>query len=346
MQKLVDHQQINWSNFEMLLRKQIDNIPNADLEVKKFKEGFSNQTYLITFGDWEGVMRCPPFGEIPPKAHDMKREYKLLEKISRAYSLAPKPFLYSEDKSIMSRHFYVMEKKHGVVIDDTLPEKFDDSKKNGPIISRSVVEALVKLHAIDCKKENLMEIGKPEGYLERQVHSWMKRYKHSKTDNVTNHNHVEKWLIDQMPKTEEITIVHNDFKLNNLVFDANDISVLNGVLDWELATIGDPLTDVGSSVVLWREPTDPDIGVNIVTNQPGFYRRRDFIEAYASISGRDISNITFYVTFGFYKLAVILQQIYYRWSKGELQDERFQELYKAVNNLMEMAELTKNNRIL
>lgn len=170
----------------------------------------------------------------------------------------------------MNRHFYVMKKKEGVVIDDSLPPSFSDAKKYGPIISESMIQSLVQLQAIDCEKEGLMDIGKPEGYLERQVRGWMKRFERSKTDNVITPTSVERWLLEHLPETR---IVHNDFKLNNLVFDASEPSKVNGVLDWELSTIGDPMTDVGATVFYWIQPTDPDLGITDVTNQKGLYNR-------------------------------------------------------------------------
>lgn len=346
MRRYVDDEFINWEKLVIFLRERVPGIPDGELEVRKFSEGYSNPTYLLKIGEWEGVLRRPPFGAIPPKAHDMEREFRLLTKISRVFPLAPKPYVFGQDDRIMNRHFYVMERKRGIVINQSLPEKFSDSRKFGPIISRSIIDTMIKLHAIDYQKAGLGDLGRPEGYLERQVHGWIKRFNRSLTDNVLPVKALERWLITRMPASKEATIVHNDFKLNNLVFDADDLSIVRGLLDWELAAIGDPLTDVGSSIVFWGERSDPEIGISVVTNQPGFISRREFAEMYARLSGRDLSEITYYVTFGFYKLAAILQQIYFRWYHGELHDDRFRNLHQAVNNLMEMAEATRNNRFL
>src|SRR5690606_5920037 len=182
-----------------------------------------------------------------------------------------------------------------------------------------------QLQAIDYKKAGLAEMGKPEGFLERQVKGWIKRYDHSKTESIPQLSELEQWLAANLPKTQETTIVHNDFKLNNMVLDAQDPGKAVGILDWELSTIGDPMSDLGSTVAYWGQTDDPDMGINIVTSQKGFYTRREFVEAYANASGRDVSNINYYVTFGFYKLAVILQQIHYRWKIGEIDDDRFGE---------------------
>lgn len=342
----VDHENIDWTVLESYLKENISDVaPDQSLIVEKFTEGYSNLTYLVKIGEWEAILRRPPFGKIPPRAHDMQREYNILEKINPVFPLAPKPYLYSEDEKIMDKHFYVMEKKQGLVIDDTIPSSYGESTKVGPLISKSVIKTLSRLQSIDYKTAGLEGFGKPEGYLERQVNGWIRRYKQSKTDSYTIINELEEWFLKNYPLNNETTIVHNDFKLNNLIFDKDNIGEIIGVLDWELSTVGDPLTDVGSTVAYWGQPEDPDMGINIVTNQQGFYSRREFIEEYSLYSGRDMSDIKFYVSFGFYKLAVILQQIYYRWKIGELKDDRFGDLNKAISNLFEMADLTRKNKL-
>lgn len=342
----IDQEHINWGVLEAMIREKIPGLPNQAMKVRKFTEGYSNQTYLLTFGDWESVLRRPPFGEIPAKAHDIKREYIILSRLYGEYSLAPKPYLYSEDPAIMGRHFYIMEKKEGVVLNDVLPDTYGSSREVGPAISKSIINSLIELQYVDYKRANLLEIGKPEGYLERQINSWITRYSISKTDDISGVVELEAWLLGQLPKTVDTTIVHNDFKLNNLVLDPHNPNVVKGVLDWELAIIGDSMSDIGSVLAYWGEANDPDLGVSVVTNQPGFYSRREMAEKYAQMSGRDISHIDYYVTFGFYKLAVILQQLYFRWKKGALYDERFKNLHVPINNLIEMANLTRTKKIL
>ena len=337
---------IDWKKLEQYLRKSINGLPSGKLEVEKFSEGYSNLTYLLKINDWEGVLRRPPFGKVPPKAHDMAREFKMLEKVNPVFPLAPKPFVFCEDLEIMDKHFYVMEKKQGVVIDDRLPEKYGDSTLAGPQISKNVISTLVQLQSINYIDAGLAEMGKPEGFLERQVSGWIKRYGASKTEEIPHLEELESWLMANLPVNPETTIVHNDFKLNNMVMDAEDPSKTVGILDWELSTIGDPLSDLGSTVAYWGQSNDPDMGINIITDQPGFYTRREFIQEYSSQSGRDVSQISYYVAFGFYKLAVILQQIHYRWKIGAISDERFGELNKAVSNLIDMSNLTRTNQLL
>ncbi len=337
---------INWKKLEQYLRTAIPEIPQGELEARKFSEGYSNLTYLLKIGDWEAVLRRPPFGKIPPKAHDMNREYRILAKVNPVFTYAPKPYVYCEDPSIMDKHFYVMEKKQGIVIDDELPKQYNNSEIAGPMISNSVIRTLVELQSVDYKSAGLQDIGRPQGFLERQVLNWIKRYASAKTENISNIEGLEKWLKENLPENPETTIVHNDFKLNNMIFDENSPSRVVGVLDWELSTIGDPLSDLGATVAYWGQQDDPDMGINIITDQPGFYSRRAFVEEYANLSGRDVSNIAYYVTFGFYKLAVILQQIHHRWKIGAVDDERFGGLNIAVANLVEMANLTRTNQLL
>jgi len=320
---------IDWKKLEQYLRKSINGLPSGKLEVEKFSEGYSNLTYLLKINEWEGVLRRPPFGKVPPKAHDMEREFKMLEKVNPVFPLAPKPFVFCEDPEIMDKHFYVMEKKQGVVIDDKLPEKYGDSTIAGPQISKNVISTLVQLQSINYIDAGLAGMGKPEGFLERQVSGWIKRYGASKTEEIPHLEELELWLMSNLPINPETTIVHNDFKLNNMVMDAED-----------------PSKTLGSTVAYWGQSNDPDMGINIITDQPGFYKRREFIQEYSSQSGRDVSQISYYVAFGFYKLAVILQQIHYRWKIGAISDERFGELNKAVSNLIDMSNLTRTNQLL
>ncbi|MFP3324014.1 phosphotransferase family protein [Planococcus sp. SIMBA_160] len=339
-------QEVDWNKVENFLRKAIPGLPEGEMKVSQFSEGYSNLTYLLQIGAWEGVLRRPPFGEIPPKAHDMEREFKMLEKVHPVFPLAPEPFVYCEDPEVMDKHFFIMERKAGIVVDEDLPEKLGSPEQAGPLISKNVVSTLVQLQSIDYKEAGLAEMGKPEGFMERQVKGWIKRYHHSKTDEIEGLEELEQWLIENIPVNEETTIVHNDFKLNNMVIDEESPGLATGVLDWELSTIGDPLSDVGSTLAYWGQAEDEDIGINIISSHSGFYSRKEFVEEYAKQSGRDVSNINYYLAFGFYKLAGILQQIYYRWDTGEIEDERFHQLDKAVANLIVMANRARKGEVL
>jgi aminoglycoside phosphotransferase (APT) family kinase protein len=337
---------INWSVIEEYLRRVIPGLSNDALKIKQFPAGYSNLTYLIAIRNWEAVLRRPPFGPIPPKAHDMKREFEILEKMNQVFPLAPKPYLYCEDPLIMERHFFVMEKKEGLVLDDSLPKEYENRQDTGRLVSNAVVDTLVNLHDVDYKAGGLSNFGHPDGYLRRQVHGWIKRFHNAKTDNTPAIESLEKWLIENIPPSPSPTIIHNDFKLNNMMFSSVDPGEVIGVLDWELSTIGDPLTDLGTVLAYWTEADDKDTGLTSVTTTHGFLTRRELLERYAKKSGRDVSHVDYYLTFAFYKIAVILQQIYYRWKIGEAKDERFGKLASGIKNLLEQATRAQKKKIL
>nr|WP_263326642.1 phosphotransferase family protein [Neobacillus sp. Marseille-Q6967] len=338
--------EVNWFKVERYLKQEIPGLSDASIQVKPFSAGYSNLTYFITIGDWQAVLRRPPFGPIPPKAHDMKRECEILEKLNRVFPLAPKPYLYCEDSNIMERHFYVMEKKEGIVLDDSLPAEFENREETGRLVSNAVVDTLVKLHMIDYEAAGLHDFGYPNGYLSRQVHGWIKRFQNSKTNDIPAVETLEKWLIDNIPPSPAPTIVHNDFKLNNMMFSSSNPGEVVGVFDWELSTIGDPFTDLAAAIAYWSAPGEEDTGLTSVTTKPGFFSRKELLELYAKKSGRDVSNIDYYLTFAFYKIAVILQQIYYRWKIGEATDERFSKLDIGIKNLLNQAGKAQRKELL
>jgi aminoglycoside phosphotransferase (APT) family kinase protein len=345
-QSLNKEYKVNWSAVEEHLRQEISGLSGDTLNVKPFTAGYSNLTYLISIGQWQAVLRRPPFGPIPPKAHDMKREYEILKKLHREFPFAPKPILYCENPDIMESHFYVMEKIDGVVLDDCLPAEFKEQPDIGRRVSYALVDTLVKLHEIDYEAAGLEGIGVPKGYLTRQVNGWIKRFHHSKTEDIPEVTSLEYWLINNIPPSPAPTIVHNDFKFNNIMFSKINPEEVIGVFDWELSTIGDPLTDLGSMLAYWTEPGEGETGLTSITTLPGFASRKEVLERYAEKSGRDVSNIDYYLTFGFYKIAVILQQIYYRWKIGETKDERFGKLNVGIKNLLEQAERARFKDIL
>ncbi|WP_458413413.1 phosphotransferase family protein [Schinkia sp. CFF1] len=340
--------ELNWIKIEDFLRTQKMVLPDSPLEIEQFSAGYSNLTYFIRMGDWKAVLRRPPFGPIPPKAHDMKREFKILQRLNSVFPLAPKPYLYCEDPNIMDRHFYIMEKKDGIVIDEAMPEEFKVIPESGYFISKAVVTTLTQLHEVDFKKAGLETLGYPEGFLSRQVHGWIKRYNNAKTDEIAGVEELEKWLIDNIPTSPPASIVHCDYKLNNMMFANCNPGEIIGLFDWELSTLGDPLTDVGAMLAYWEQEGDPYTGLTSVSkeSQFGFASRRELLEMYATQSGRDVSKIDYYLAFAFYKIAGILQQIYYRWKMGEAKDERFGKLGQGVINLMELSLRARKKEIL
>lgn len=333
-------EELDVEKLEPFLRTNVDSFPDAPLKIEQFPSGLSNLTYVLKAGKWEAVLRRPPLGPVAPKAHNMKRECEILEKVHPVFPLAPKPLVFSEDTGILGSPFFVMERRHGIVLDRELPSGMNLEEEDFANISETMVDKLVELHNIDYEKAGLDEIGHPDGFLERQVHGWINRYERSKTDQIIGVEALTHWLVNHLPSSPAPTLIHYDFKLNNVLFSEENGVELTGVFDWEMSTIGDPLADLGVAMSYWTEKDDPDVlkygqGKPSVTIRPGFYTRDQMIQSYAEKSGRDVSQIHYYLTFAYFKLAVICQQIYYRWKKGQTQDERFARLGDFVKMLIE-----------
>ncbi len=296
------------------------------LIVEQFPGGHSNLTYLLRLGACEYVLRRPPVGPVAPKAHDMAREYRVLARVHPVFPPAPQVYLLCEDASIIGVPFFVMERRHGIVLRGG---GYVDAER----VSRAFMDCFVALHDIDLAAYGLLPLGKPEGFLERQVQGWSDRWRRSKTDDVPDMDRVIVWLAEHMPQPLAPTLVHNDFKLDNLMLATGDPGRVEAVLDWEMTTIGDPLVDVGLSLCYWTFGVTggPDLGIG------GWYSRDRFIQEYATRTGRDLSRIDWYEVLGIFKLAVILQQIYFRWNVGQTKDERFASLGARVRKLVEGA---------
>jgi len=325
---------------ERYLREHIPGLGAGSLHVRQFPSGASNLTYLLQIGEWEGVLRRPPFGPVPPRAHDMARESTLLWKIHPVFPLAPRPYVFCDDLSIMGAPFYVMERKKGVVLDSTFPPGVTPTPELCRRISQTVVQTLAQIHALDWRAAGLDTLGHPEGFLARQVKGWIERYFRAQTDEIPQVEPLTRWLAAHIPASPPPSLIHNDFKLNNMLLDPNDLARPTGVLDWEMATIGDPLFDLAISLSYWVGPDDPaelQRVLPVVTVTPGFFTRQEFLELYARASGRDLANLHFYLTFAYFKLAVILQQIYVRWVRGQTRDERFARFGESVRHLIAYA---------
>ena len=322
---------------EQYLRDHIVEIGEGALQVRQFPSGASNLTYLLHIGNWEGVLRRPPFGPVPPKAHDMKRECGLLQKLNPVFPLAPKPYIFCDDPAILGAPFYVMERRKGVVVNTSFPPGVTPTPDLCEQISHTVIETLAHIHAIDWQAAGLDTFGHTTGFLERQVKGWIERYHRAKTDDLPQVEPLTNWLVSHIPQSPASTLIHNDFKLNNMMLDAHDLTLPVAVFDWEMATIGDPLFDLATSLSYWATADDPEELKTIlptVTMLPGFVSREAFMEIYARKSSRDLSSIDYYMIFAYFKMAVIIQQIYVRWKRGQTQDERFGAFGDRVNMLI------------
>ncbi|MGE7760885.1 phosphotransferase family protein [Peribacillus sp. NPDC097895] len=331
-------EELNLDALVDFLRKNVLDLPKEPLELQQFSTGYSNLTYQLKMGEWEAVLRRPPLGPVAPKAHDMKREHHILSRINPYFHAAPEPILYSDDESIAGAPFFLMERKHGIVIDTEFPAGIEPTFERCRQLSNVLVNRLADLHSIPHEKTGLAEISKPEGFIERQVYGWISRYERAKTDEIKEVAPLINYLKQNIPKYSQTSIIHYDYKINNAMFN-QDLTEMVGLFDWEMSTVGDPLADLGVALSYWTESGDPELikfglGQASITTLNGFLTRKEFIESYAARSGRDVSNVDFYLTFGYFKLAVILQQIYYRYKKGQTSDPRFSKLGKTVKSLL------------
>jgi aminoglycoside phosphotransferase (APT) family kinase protein len=311
----------------------------GDLEVEQFPAGQSNLTYLLRSGDWEAVLRRPPLGPVPPRAHDMPREFRILRSLHPVFPLAPQPYVLCEDESIVGAPFYVMERRRGLILDQELPPWWQPDPGLHREITESLVRVLVNLHAVDWQAAGLSDVGRPDGYMRRQVNGWVERYFRAKTEDVPGVDSLTSWISERLPESPPAAVIHNDYKLNNVLLSGVDPRQVTAVLDWEMTTIGDPLSDIASLLVYWTEPGDADLmgGLKSVTAEPGFPSRREVLEMYARLSGRDLSALDWYLAFAYFKVGVICQQIYYRWFKGQTHDARFADLGAVAKHLIDQA---------
>jgi aminoglycoside phosphotransferase (APT) family kinase protein len=318
----------------------------APLEVAQFPSGHSNLTYLLRLGDRELVLRRPPFGTKVKSAHDMSREYRVLSKLHAAYPSAPEVLLYSDDNSILGSPFYVMKPIHGIILRRSVPAGLNFTADVARRLSESFLDNLARLHGLDYSAIGLGDLGKPQGYLERQVRGWIERYRDSQTHELSEVEPISAWLMKNLPTTSEAALIHNDYKFDNVVLDPADITKIVGVLDWEMCTIGDPLSDLGTALAYWVGPEDGEELQRIrwgPTNCPGSLSRAQLVERYARLTGREVSHISFYVAFARFKVAVVVQQIYYRYHHGLTKDQRFAALLDVAKILLRASLLSAEN---
>jgi aminoglycoside phosphotransferase (APT) family kinase protein len=313
------------------------------ITVEQFPSGHSNLTYLLRMsGDGrEYVLRRGPLGPVAPKAHDMAREFRVLQMVHPYYGEAPNVFFLCEDPAVLGAVFFIMERRHGLILRDEIPPQLATAPNYAQRVSEAFIDCMVRLHAIEVAKTGLIALGKPEGFLERQVLGWADRWNRAKTNEMPKMDRVIQWLVARRPSSPAPTLVHNDYKLDNVMFADGSVDRIEGVLDWEMATVGDPLADLGLTLCYWAWAEAPQLrarGVPAVTSQPGWYTRDQFVQRYAERTGRDLLHISYYEVLGMFKLAVILQQIYYRFRRGQTQDTRFQDFGERIRGLVELAD--------
>jgi aminoglycoside phosphotransferase (APT) family kinase protein len=314
------------------------------LSVRQFGGGHANLTYLLRFGEGddcvEYVLRRPPLGPVAATSHDMNREYRALSKLSQAFPLAPRAYVYCDDESVVGAPFLVMERRHGVVVRGVIPPEFgggDDPVANRKL-SEVVIDVLADFHAVDPKGVGLESLGKPAGFLERQVAGWAGRFERAKTWEIPIAEEVKHWLLDNRPESPAHTLVHNDWRLDNMAVAEDDPGRCVAVYDWDMCTLGDPLCDLGTLLAMWSDRGEETAGSNpMPTQSVGFLPRDAAAKRYSERAGIELDAVSYYVVFGTFKMAVVLQQIFYRFHVGQTQDDRFEGLGKAAEGLFALA---------
>ena len=305
-------------------------------EVQQFRSGASNLTYLLQYPDRELVLRKPPAGMKAASAHDMKREFLIQSRLQPVYPLVPSMIALCDDQSVMGSDFYVMERVVGDIFRRDVPEGVTPADVS--VMADSLINGLVQLHAVDASI--LAELNKGPGYVQRQVEGWSKRYRNALTDDVPNGEKVMAWLEANRPDDVASCVIHGDWRIDNVVFDLKQARIV-GVLDWELATVGDPLMDLGSALAYWVD-RDDDPAFAALRRQPshlpGMPTREEFVQRYLQLSGRSCDDFTFYEVFGLFRLAVIIQQIWARYRAGQTTNPAFAGFGDACNTLINRAE--------
>lgn len=313
-------------SLDSYLKAQVPSL-RGQLEVRQFPGGASNLTYLLHYPDRELVLRRPPFGHKAKSAHDMVREAKVMQALRPVYPLVPQVVSVCEDDSVLGSPFFVMERVRGVILRRDLPSGLALSVDQTAKLAGRMLDGLCRLHAIDVQAAGLTVLGKGEGYVARQVQGWVKRYRDARTPDVPDYAQITDWLLANMPTGETaIRVVHNDYRFDNLVLDPSDITQVIGVLDWELATLGDPLMDLGNTLAYWVESGDDPAWRKLrrqPTHLPGMPTRRELVAMYAAKTGLSVPSFDYFVAFGLFRLAVIAQQIYYRFFHGQTQVPEF-----------------------
>ena len=305
-------------------------------DVLQFRSGASNLTYLLRYPNRELVLRRPPVGTKAASAHDMKREFLIQSRLKPVYELVPTVIALCEDHSILGSDFYVMERVPGEIFRRDVPETL--SSEDISVMANSLVAGLAQLHSVDAGV--LQELNKGSGYVQRQVEGWSKRYRNALTDDVPNGEKVMAWLEANRPDDVASCVIHGDWRIDNVVFDLKAARIV-GVLDWELATVGDPLMDLGSALAYWVDRDDEPAFASLrrqPSHLPGMPTREEFVQKYLQLSGRRCDDFTFYEVFGLFRLAVIIQQIWARYRAGQTTNPAFAGFGDACNTLINRAE--------
>lgn len=317
------------------LKEQVSGLIGAP-QVTQFSGGASNLTYLLKYQNRELILRRPPFGHVPKGAHDMAREFHIQQALKPVYPAVPDMVALCQDSAVMDSDFYVMDRIVGIIPRANLPRGLLLNESQTRELCLGVIDKLIDLHQVDHHSAGLAQLGKGDGYVERQIGGWSGRYGKSKTWNVPGWSYVMDWLKANMPNDIANVIIHNDFRFDNVVLDADNPMNIIGVLDWEMATLGDPLMDLGNTLAYWVESDDDKILQSLrrqPTHLPGMLTRQQVVEYYCDRTGFKTDNWAFYEVYGLFRLAVIIQQIYYRYHNKQTRNPAFKHFWLANHYL-------------
>jgi aminoglycoside phosphotransferase (APT) family kinase protein len=329
-------EELDLAAVDAVLKKQVPELSGTP-SLKQYASGASNLTYAIDYPKRRLVLRRPPFGTLPKSGHDMYREYRIMSALKPVFPAVPETLYYTDDASVIGAEFYVMERVEGHLIHTEIPKEWNWGEGETRNLCTSFFDKLIELHQVDYEAIGLGDFGRPNGYVERQILGWNKRYERALTPDVDPFEDVRDWLDASRPKTEQgVGLLHGDYRIDNLILDLDDPTKINAILDWEISALGDPLMDLGNTLAYWIEDSDP-AAMKALSRQPssapGMMSRKEILTYYAEKTGADVSNFHFYYIYGVFRLAVILQQIYYRYYHGQTKDERFKPYGHLVNVL-------------
>lgn len=330
---------LNWDAIANYLREHLatELALGGAFEVLQFPNGSANLTYMLRFGDTELVFRRPPFGTLAPGAHDMKREYRVLSRLWKCFDRAPRAYLFCDDPAIAGADFFVMERRRGEVIRGVIPESMREHEDVGRRIGLALIDAIAEFHLVDVAGQGLADLGRPEGFVERQLAGWKKRW-----DLVADAQHdgsmqaLHQRLESLRPPSQRVSLVHNDLKLDNCMFDPADPDRVIAFFDWDMTTLGDPLIDLGTLLNYWPDPADSEAqrrGHDGMQHM-GLPTRQEVIARYGERTGLDVSGASWFEAFGLWKTATVMQQLHHRWKVGDSTDERMATVNEAIPRLL------------
>ncbi len=342
-QKVREEDKLDKEKLAHYLSQQLaQNITADGLAIKQFKGGASNLTYQLQWNNQKVILRTAPKGANIKSAHDMVREYGVITKVRKHFPYAPKTIHLCNDKTIIGREFYLMQKIEGIIPRKEFPMPLTSAQ--AAKISQELIDVHIKLHEIDSEKTGLVELGYPQGYIKRQILGWNKRYKNARLKDSLQANELMQWLEDHMPNDGVSSVIHNDYKLDNVVLSETEPTKIIAVLDWEMTTIGSPLMDLGCSLAYWIEKTDSAAMQAIrmmPTNHDGMMTRKEIINYYCNKRGIDDKDMNYFYVFGLFRLAVIVQQIYYRYAQGKTSNPAFKNFGQLAAVLIQQAQMTQ-----